>query len=123
MSGRAKMAEPPHLAGDLKELKLPSFLQQWERLAGEAGRRRQPHAEYLAELAHQEICDRHERRVRRRTSEARFPRLKTLDSFDFADQPSLERDEVLELAKADFVDEHANVVLLVRRTRKETSHA
>lgn len=104
--------EPPHLVGDLKELKLPSFVEHWERLASEAGRRRQSHAEYLAELAHQEVCDRHERRVRRRISEARFPRLKTLDGFDFDAQPSLDRDEVLQLARGDFVDEHANVVLM-----------
>ena len=112
MSTKPKMVEPPHLVGDLKELKLPSFCQHWERLAREASRRRQPHAEYLAELAHQELCDRHERRVRRRISEAHFPQLKTLDNFDFAAQPALDRDEVLELAKLDFVDEHANVVLM-----------
>jgi DNA replication protein DnaC len=112
MSVKKTTAEPAHLAGDLRELKLPSFLENWERMAAEASRRRQPHAEYLADLAHQEICDRHERRVRRRISEARFPRLKTLDSFDFQTQPGLDRDEVLELATAAFVDEHANVVLM-----------
>lgn len=112
MSGRSKIAEPAHLVADLCELRLPSFVEHWQRLAAEAGRRRQPHAEYLAELAHQEVCDRHERQVRRRISEARFPRLKTLDGFDFAAQPGLDRDEVLELAQADFVDRHANVVLM-----------
>lgn len=112
MSEKKSIVEPPHLVGDLKELKLPSFVHHWERLASEAGRSRQPHAEYLAELAHQEICDRHERRVRRQISEAHFPQLKTLDSFDFDAQPALDRDDVLELARADFVDEHANVVVM-----------
>lgn len=112
MSRRKTIAEPAHLSGDLRELKLPSFLDHWERLAQEAEKSRQPHAEYLAELAHQEVCDRHERRVRRRISDARFPRLKTLDGFDFDAQPGIDRDEVLELARADFVEEHANVVLL-----------
>ncbi len=32
---------------DLKELKLPSFVQHWERLATEAVRGRQSHPEYL----------------------------------------------------------------------------
>lgn len=112
MSNKPTTPEPPHLMSDLKELKLPSIVQHWERLAAEAGRRRQPHAEYLAELTHQEVCDRRERAVRRRIGDARFPRLKTLDSFDFEAQPSVDRDEVLELAKADFVDERANVVLM-----------
>jgi DNA replication protein DnaC len=112
MSAKPTIVEPPHLASDLKELKLPTVAEHWERLAREAGRRRQSHAEYLAELTHQEVCDRRERRVQRRTSEARFPRLKTLDGFDFSVQPQLDRDEILELARCDFVDEHANVVLM-----------
>jgi DNA replication protein DnaC len=112
VSAKPTTPEPPHLMSDLKELKLPSIVQHWERLAAEAGRRRQPHAEYLAELTHQEVCDRRERAVRRRIGDARFPRLKTLDSFDFEAQPSVDRDEVLELAKADFVEERANVVLM-----------
>lgn len=112
MSTKRKIIEPPNLAGDLHELKLPSVVEHWERLAMEAERRRQPHADYLAELVHQEVTDRRERSIRRKISEARFPRLKTLDAFDFEAQPTLDRDQVLELARADFVDEHANVVLM-----------
>ncbi len=107
-----RMIEPANLAGDLRELKLPSVAEHWERLAVEAERRRQPHAEYLAELAHQEVTDRRERSIRRKISEARFPRLKTLDDFDFDAQPAVDRDEVLGLSCGDFVDEHANVVLM-----------
>lgn len=112
MSGKPMIPEPPHLVNDLKELKLPSIVQHWERLTAEADRRRQPHAEYLAELTHQEVCDRRERAIRRRIGDAHFPRLKTLDSFDFEAQPSVDRDEVLELARTNFVDERANVVLM-----------
>ena len=104
--------EPPNLVGDLRELKLPSIVECWERMAVDAKRQRQPYAEYLAELVHQEVTDRRERSIRRKISEARFPRLKTLDTFDFAAQPSLDRDEVLDLARADFVEQHANVVLM-----------
>jgi len=112
MSKQTTSIEPPHLTSDLKELRLPSIAENWGRLAQEASRRRQPHAEYLAELTHQEVCDRHERRVRRRISEAHFPRLKTMDNFDFDSQPGLDRDDVLELGRTEFVDEHANVVLM-----------
>jgi DNA replication protein DnaC len=95
-----------------KELKLPSIAQHWERLAAEGGRRRLPHAEYLAELRHHEACDRRERPVRRRIGDARSPRLKTLEGLDFEAQPRLDREDVLELAEADFVAERANVVLM-----------
>lgn len=104
--------EPPHLVADLKTLKLPTMAAQWERLAQEARRGRQAHPDYLAELAHLEVQQRRERRIQRRIQEAKFPVLKTLDGFDFASQPALDRESVLELFRCDFVGEHANVVLV-----------
>lgn len=104
--------EPPHLAADLRELKLPAFAEHWRRLGEEAQRRRLDHARYLADLAHLEVTSRQERRIARRVKEARFPVLKTLDAFDFSAQPELDRDAVLELATGRFVGEHENVVLL-----------
>lgn len=110
---RAKnQIEPAHLASDLKQLKLPSMVAHWERLATEANKQHLGHADYLADLAHLELTHRLERRVERRVKEARFPALKTLDSFDFSAQPKLDRDEVLELARCDFIDRHANVILI-----------
>jgi DNA replication protein DnaC len=109
---KSSIAEPAHLAVDLKELKLPSVAAQWARLAEEAQRKRQAHAEYLADLVRAEVNDRRERRIARLIQAAHFPVLKTLDGFDFAAQPRLEREAVLELADARFLDEHRNVVLM-----------
>ncbi len=106
------LAEPAHLAADLKELKLPSVMTHWERLAEEAHRKRQSHPEYLADLMHAEVNDRRERRIARLIRDAHFPVLKTLDGFDFAAQASVERDAVLDLAHTRFVAEHRNVVLM-----------
>lgn len=105
-------SEPPLLAKELRELKLPSFVANWSRAADDAKRRGASYPEYLAELVHHEIVDRHDRRVRRRIHEARFPSLKTLDGFDFDRQPGIERDAILELARTDFVQRHENIVLL-----------
>lgn len=104
--------EPPHLMADLRELKLPAFAAHWQRLGEEARARRHDHAHYLADLAHLEVTTRHERRIARRIKDARFPILKTLDAFDFAAQPELDRDAVLALATGHFVAERENVVLL-----------
>ena len=104
--------EPPGLAADLKTLCLSGVGANWSRLAEQARRRRQPHAEYLADLMHLEVTGRRERRIARRISEARFPVLKTLDGFDFTAQPHLDREQVLELAGSAFVEQAANVVLL-----------
>ena len=59
-----------------------------------------------------EVAKRRERRIQRRVQEARFPILKTLDGFDFSSQPTLDRDEILELFRCTFVAEAANVVLI-----------
>lgn len=106
------ISEPPHLAADLKLLGLPAMSGSWQRLAAEAARRRQPPAEYLADLAHLEVTQRRERRIARLISEAHFPALKTLDGFDFGAQPGLDRETVLELGQCGFVEEKSNIVLL-----------
>jgi DNA replication protein DnaC len=109
---RQAIAEPAHLAADLKELKLPSVLAHWARLAEEGLRKRTAPQEYLADLMHLEVNDRRERRIARLIRDAHFPVLKTLDGFDFVSQPALDRDGVLELADARFLAEHRNVLLI-----------
>lgn len=104
--------EPPHLASDLRTLQLSTIANQWQPLAEVAVRQHQPHAAYLAELVHLEVIRRRERRIQRRIVEAHFPMLKTLDGFDFAAQPAVDRAGVLELAQGHFVAEAANVVLM-----------
>lgn len=107
-----KLQEPPHLVADLKSMYLTSMASQWQRLAEEARSKRQPHAEYLADLARLEVTGRRERRIQRRIKDARFPMLKTLDVFDFDVQRGLDRDEILELVDCEFVAQAANVVLV-----------
>jgi len=109
---REGVAEPPHLVSDLKALCLPTIRAQWPRLTEEATRRRQLHAEYLAELVHLEVIHRREARIARRMQEARFPVVKSLDAFDFSTQPGLPKDEILELARGRFLAEKRNVVLI-----------
>ncbi len=109
---KSRRTEPPHLARELKELRLPTIAEHWERAAETADREGIAYADYLAELVHHEVTDRTERRIRRRISDAKFPRLKTLDKFDFDSQAGVSRDVILRLARGQFVDEHANVVLI-----------
>ena len=108
----APIAEPPHLAADLKTLCLSTIAAQWRPLAEQATRQRQAPADYLAQLAHLEVTGRRERRIQRRIQDARFPMLKTLDAFSFDAQPDLGRDAVLQVFGCGFVAEAANVVLV-----------
>jgi len=108
----AKITEPPHLVADLQTLCLTSIKKEWERFCRDARTKRQSHAEFLADAASFEVTQRRERRIQRRLQEARFPVLKTLDSFDFKAPHGLDRDEVLDLFSCDFVEQTANVVLI-----------
>ena len=106
------IAEPPHLAADLKTLCLSTIGAQWRLLAEQAARQRQAPADYLAQLVHLEVTGRRERRIQRRIQDARFPMLKTLDAFSFEAQPDLDRDAILQVFDCRFVAEAANVVFV-----------
>lgn len=74
----------------------------------------QPHQErltWLWRLLEPQIKQRLEGRVERRIREARLPERKTFAAFDFAFQPSLDRDLVLELATLRFIDQGKNILL------------
>ena len=52
------------------------------------------HPQYLLRLAELELIDRHQRMVERRIHAARFPAVKSLDTFDFPAIPSLNKTHV-----------------------------
>ena len=71
------------LAHHLKALKLPTFLREYDRQARICATEGIDYPRYLLRLAEQELIDRDRRMVDRRIKAAKFPAVKTLDSFDF----------------------------------------
>jgi DNA replication protein DnaC len=63
-------------------------------------------------LLTEELTLRQNRRVKMALMTARITAVKTLASFDFAFQPSLDRNRILTLAQLDFIDRHEAVHLL-----------
>ena len=61
----------------LKELKLPSFLREYGRMAAHCAAEGVDHPQYLLRLAELELIDRHQRMVERRIRAARFPAANT----------------------------------------------
>ena len=57
------------------------------------------HSQYLLRLAELELIDRHQRIVERGIRAARFPAVKSLDTFDFTAIPSVNKALVTELAR------------------------
>ena len=65
----------------LKELKLPTFLREYGKVAGQCAAEGVDHPGYLLRLSELELIDRHHRMVDRRIRAARFPATKSLDTF------------------------------------------
>ena len=96
----------------LKELKLPTFLREYDKVASRCATERVDHPDYLLRLSELELIDRHHRMVDRRIKAARFPSTKSLDTFDFLAIPSLNKTLVLELARCGYIDRKDNVIAL-----------
>jgi DNA replication protein DnaC len=96
----------------LKQLKLPTFLREHEKVAREAAQEGLDHPRYLLRLAELELIDRERRMVERRIRAARFPAVKGLESFDFTAMPTLNKPLVLELARCEYVVARENIIAL-----------
>jgi len=71
------------LAHHLKQLKLPTVLREYEKVARECARDGVDHVHFLLRLVELELLDRERRVTERRIREAKFPAVKSLDTFDF----------------------------------------
>jgi len=104
--------KPEDLTEVLRHLSLTTIAQQYEDMGRSAAREGLGHVEYLRRLAEAEAAARYERSVHRRTQAARLPVLKTLEQFDFAFQPSIDRKVIRDLATLRFVDRGENIIIL-----------
>ena len=106
------MTDTPELllAHHLKALKLPTFLREYDKLARQCAAEGVDHTRYLLRLAELELIERERRMVDRRIKDAKFPAVKSLDSFDFGAIPSLNKSLVLELARSEYVIRRDNVI-------------
>lgn len=110
----AETPAPPRLllGHHLRQLKLPTILREYEKVAAEAAREGQDHVRYLLRLVELELIDRERRMVERRIRAARFPAVKSFDTFDFTAIPSLNKPLVLELARCEYVVARDNIIAL-----------
>ena len=106
------MTDTPELllAHHLKALKLPTFLREYDKLARQCAAEGVDHTRYLLRLAELELIERERRMVERRIKDAKFPAVKSLDSFDFLALPSLNKALVLELARSVYVSRRENII-------------
>jgi DNA replication protein DnaC len=103
---------PLLLKANLKQLRLPTMLAEWEKLAREAAAKNEAYENYLLRLTEAEVTTRSANALSARIRTAGFPVIKDFDTFDFAAIPSLPKQKVLELARGQWVEQHSNCCLI-----------
>jgi DNA replication protein DnaC len=96
----------------LKQLRLPTFLREHDKVARQCAAESADYPRYLLRLAELELLDRERRATERRIHQAHFPVVKSLDTFEFMALPSVNKALVLELARCEFLLRRENVLLL-----------
>jgi DNA replication protein DnaC len=96
----------------LKALKLPTVLREYVPVAAACGQEKADYATYLLRLTERELLDRERRAADRRLQAARLPVVKTLDTFAFASQPSVNEALVRELMRGQYIADRENVLIV-----------
>jgi DNA replication protein DnaC len=106
--------KPPEnlLEQNLKYLKLSFIKDQYQDLAGQASQKNWSHVSYLEKLSDGEAALRRDRSIQRRIRLARFPVIKTLDQFNWTWPKKINRLQVQNIFRMQFVKDKSNVIFL-----------
>lgn len=100
------------LQSALRKLRLSGLAESLQVRLEEAIANRLTHAEFLELILQDELAVRGERQIQRRTKAAAFRELKTLDQFNFSFNPSINKQQIYELATCRFIREAKDVLWL-----------
>ena len=71
-----------------------------------------PFTEAFLELTNQELLYKDEKKIERALKKARFPKIKRMMDFDFGYQPSINKQQVLDLQHLSFLDKQENLLFI-----------
>ncbi len=106
------MKPQSELDKNLKYLKLAYLSAHYNELAQKASQNNWAHVDYLARLIEGEAALRQERSIARRIQLARFPVIKTLEQFSWSWPKKINRLQVQNLFRLQFIQAKANVIFL-----------
>lgn len=109
MSGSMQLDRIQEQMGRLKLVRTAAEL---ALLLQDASKREISYADLLEEVFSRELAAKQERHAAMKTTMARFPFQKSLESFDFKFQPSIDPKVIRELATGRFIADSDNVLLL-----------
>jgi DNA replication protein DnaC len=95
-----------------KLLRLPTIAGQCAKLAEQAEREHQGYLDYLDVLLQSELEEREQKLIVRRLKEAKLPKVKTLEEFDFSQAPQVSATKIRELAEGGYIERAEPVVFL-----------
>jgi DNA replication protein DnaC len=105
-------ALPLLLKANLKQLRLPTVLAEFEKLAREAGQANQTYEEYLLRLTELEVATRAANALKARIKNGSFPVEKDFDTFDFSVAGVPPKQKLLELARGEWIEQKFNLCLV-----------
>jgi DNA replication protein DnaC len=109
------------LQRDLGELKLQQIAEIYREVLDDASRKNTSTLEVLAHLIAAEVTLRRQRALERRIRQAKLPRRKTLESYDFTFLKRIPKEKILRLFDCEFVAEH-HCAVLIGKTGTGKSH-
>jgi DNA replication protein DnaC len=105
------MAVAHQLAPHLKQLRLSGMLETLETRQRQAIDAQWSYLEFLERLLQDEVERRAQKQLDLRVRRAGLNTQKTLDNFDFAFNPTINRQQILQLAAGDYIRQHHNLLL------------
>jgi DNA replication protein DnaC len=108
----AGVVQIDRLQEQMKRLKLVRTAEQLPGLLQEASKKELAYSDFLEDLLERELSAKQERHTAMKTGMARFPFHKSLESFDFKFQPSIDAKVIRDLATCRFIADADNVLLL-----------
>jgi DNA replication protein DnaC len=95
-----------------RQLRLPALGSQFVQLADEAVKQKLGHVAYLEALLSVELEERERHAVARRITEAKFPKVKTLEDFPFEEAPIIPVAQIRQLAEGGYLSRSEPIIFV-----------
>lgn len=97
------------LDSSLKSLKLTTILSEYSDIAMIALEEKLTYEQYLLSLSKRELEHRFAKRVKYLLKQAKFPKVKTIDEYDFS-KVTISKESILQLCSGNFLSDYNNIV-------------
>ena len=101
-----------NLIDKLETLKLSFISENFTKAAAHAGRKKLDYIAFLENLLDGEVAVKKERSTINRIKKAKFPCIKTLEQFNWNHPSKINRMQIENLFRLDFIDEKKNIIML-----------